>query len=209
MKVFIIESPNAKDLLDERNETESIISVCKMFEHQIADFFVKSKNELCETINYINGIDIEENDYIIFHFSCHGNEDGLAFGNDFLTWNDFIIAIKTLFTNSKLADKYSFIISACGANKQKISKTFTKVASKIETNIFPPKFIITFNTDIVNWQDAILCWTILYHQLIDAQNISRKEIQQIMKKLKSVEFGDLKYSRWEKDERKYKMKQYS
>ncbi len=208
MKVFVIESPNPNDLLDERNEAESLISVCKMFEHQVADFFVKSKCELITILNYLKGIELEEDDYIIFHFSCHGNENGLSFGNDFLKWVDFLKVVKTLFKDNDLAHKYSFIISACGSNKQKLSKYISKLVSESIGEYYPPEYLIIYNSDEVFWADAILSWTILYHHLSNKKKIVRGEMQKIMKKMESVGFGELIYFRWDADEKKYKYKQY-
>jgi hypothetical protein len=82
MKIFIIESPSPNDFLEECNEADSLITACNMFGHEAKSFFVKDQKELYSTINYINRIKLEEDDVLCLHFSCHGNKDGLQFGDD-------------------------------------------------------------------------------------------------------------------------------
>lgn len=204
MNIFIIESPSPNDLLERRNEAESLKSVCEMFEHKIAEFLVKDKDELKSCIGYLGELELSKKEYVCFHFSCHGNDDGLWFGKDFVSWSKMSKIIKPLLNNKSLKNRYSFIISACGANEQTLSTKLSEVVFDSETKIYPPEYIIIYDESDVIWSDALLSWTILYHQLSDEQSIDKKKLQLLMKRMKTVGFGSLMYFRWEKDDLQYK-----
>ena len=203
MKVFVIESSNPLDLLDDRNEAESLLKICKMFGHKVRSFFIKSKGDLRNVLRYLSNIEAEEKDLFCYHFSCHGNNDGLEFGSDFLSWEDFFEIIAPLVDNETLKDKFMLIISACGAVEQELTKKFTKLDDEIKGKISPPSYIFIYDEEEVDWQDALLSWTILYHRLGNVKTIRKKDMQDLLEKMKIVEFGNLIYYRWDKNQKKY------
>jgi len=203
MKVFVIESPSPNDLLDGRNEADSIVNISKMFGHKAASFFVKNKNELDSVMKYITVVDASETDLYCYHFSCHGNDSGIAFGPDLLNWVNFAKTILPILKNKSLKDKSIIIISACGANEQKLTRKISKLDDEVKEYISPPSYIFVYDENEVPWSDALLSWTILYHQLGKVKKIERSDMQELLEKMKKVEFGKLIYFRWDEDKKKY------
>ena len=122
MNVFVLESPSPNDLLREVNEADSLTRIGKMFGHRVVPFFLKNKQELTAAIDYLAELDLEDPaDFFCFHFSCHGNDGGIALGPDLIQWADMFEILKPIFRNNTLEGKSILIISACGANKQKLS----------------------------------------------------------------------------------------
>ncbi|MGA3282378.1 MAG: hypothetical protein ABSD50_15525 [Smithella sp.] len=203
MKVFVIESPSPNNLLDGRNEADSIVNISKMFGHKAASFFVKNKNELDSVMKYITDVDASATDLYCYHFSCHGNDKGIAFGPDLLNWVSFAKAILPILKNKSLKDKSIIIISACGANEQKLTRKISKLDDEVKKHISPPSYIFVYDEKKVPWSDALLSWTILYHQLGKVKKIERSDMQRLLKKMKTVEFGKLIYFRWDEGKKKY------
>jgi hypothetical protein len=203
MKVFILESPNPNDLLDGRNEAESLVSICKMFYHKATSFFIKNRNELNDVLKYITDVKAVGNDIFCYHFSCHGNSDGLWFGPDFINWDQFAITIMPILENRTLMNRCILVISACGANEQDFTKKISKLEDEAKNAIAPPSYLFVYDDDDVVWKDALLSWTILYHRLSNAKQIEKEDMQELLENMKIVEFGKLIYYRWDLDKKKY------
>lgn len=203
MKIFIIESPSPNDLLDERNEKSSLENMCKIFGHQSTSFTTYSKEELIKTINYISLVKIEDEEVLCLHFSCHGNNDGLAFGADFLTWLNFTKILAPIFKRNKLSIKTIVVISACGANGQIITDKINQLDIEIRKKLIPPAYFFVYNQDKVLWRDALLCWAILYHQLNSITDFSKTVVQSILNRIKFADFGDIIYFRWDTKKLRY------
>jgi len=209
MKIFVIESPSPIDLLNERKKAKNLVDLCRMFEHQVAAFCVKSKSELISTLNYLKNIELQKDDYTIFHFISHGNKDGLIFGNDILNWLNFTEVLKPLLNNNSLGLKYSLIISACSANNQEITNHISEFISEPPEKNNPPEYIISYNSNIVLWTDLLLSWSILYHKFSNQKKIRRGKILEVMKKMEHIGILEFKYYRWDKNIMKYKFNHYS
>lgn len=204
MRVFIIDCPSPIEILVDKSEFKPLEQICKSMNHEVYTFFVKSKQELIDTCKYISSIDkiernVEDDIPISIHISAHGNEDGLQFGHDEINWKLLLEVIKPILMMN-YREKIHLVISACGTNKQKITKEITEL-NKIES-INPPEYIIVFNKETTTWKDAVLAWTIFYHQA--DVNLSKKgKIQNLLKRIQEAEFGNLIYFRWDPEEKKY------
>ena len=104
MRVFIVECPNPLDLLQERNEGKSLEQICKLVGHEVASFQSKSKEDLVGACRYISSIDREHDATdnpdlpLCIHISSHGEEDGLWFGKDLVSWNELLYALEPICT---------------------------------------------------------------------------------------------------------------
>jgi len=201
MKIFIIESPNPNDLLESRNERASLENMCSMFNHQTASFFTYSKLDFENIIKYISKVELVEGEKLCLHFSCHGNSEGVAIGPDFVKWKQFAKALLPVFNNSAIGKETFIILSACGANEQKITKEINDLTQLQREALHFPNYFFVYNQDEVSWSDALLCWSILYHQLSKLDVIDRTSVQNILKNIDK--FGSLKYFRWDEGEMKY------
>ena len=203
MNVFVLESPSPNDLLREVNEADSLTRIGKMFGHRVVPFFLKNKQELTAAIDYLAELDLEDPaDFFCFHFSCHGNDGGIALGPDLIQWADMFEILKPIFRNNTLEGKSILIISACGANKQKLSTKINQAYATSEEPLFPPLFIIVYDDEEVEWRDALLSWTLLYHYL-GKRKPTQKAMQDLIKRMESAGFGKLKYSRWDVEKKQY------
>lgn len=96
MRVFIIECPNPIDLLQGRNEGKSLEQICRLVGHEVINFHPKSKDDLLTVCKYISSIDREHDGTdnpdlpLCIHISSHGEEDGLWFGKDLVSWNELL-----------------------------------------------------------------------------------------------------------------------
>jgi hypothetical protein len=211
MKVFILESPNPIDLLQGRSEMQSLETICRLFEHEVVTFLVKSAQEFYDAINYISTINIKEalDSPICIHLSTHGNEDGLGFGKDGIDWKDLFDILQPLYKKlSKNKAGNILIISACGAGQQKLTIEFTNahqngsILHKLLNK--PPKYVFVTAEEEVTWQDAVVSWTILYRKLAEINLDDKNEVQNILKNIKSLEAGTIKYFRWDERSESYK-----
>ncbi len=203
MKIFIIESPNPNDLLESINERSSLENMCKMFGHQSASFTTYSKDDVFKIINYISKINLEQEDILCLHFSCHGNNDGIGIGADFIDWKDFIRILSPIFINRKIGKKTFIIISACGANEQSLTKKVNDFSDDLKKKLNLPYYFFVYNQDKVEWRDSLMCWAILYHQLSKLKDFSKNPVQDILNRIKLSELGDIKYYRWDDTRLKY------
>ncbi|MGE7024141.1 hypothetical protein [Solibacillus cecembensis] len=186
------------------SESKALEEICKTMQHSVTSFFVKSSNEFDTAINYIATIDDyvddeDEKEQICIHISCHGNNDGLALGKDFLMWEEVANSLLPLLKLQRLKKPIYLAISACGTDNQKISSAIRKIFNK--EKIKPPKFIFVINQKEVGWNDALLNWTILYHQ-IDYLN-GAEDLRDLLTRIVESGFGKLKYYRWDVLNKKY------
>lgn len=203
MIIFIIESPNPNDLLEGINEKGSLEHMCRMFDHKTSSFTTYSQEDLQKIIKYISNIELKENDLLCLHFSCHGNDKGVKMGGDFIDWIGFTKLLIPILKNMNIGHRTLITISACGANGQQITEIINEMVSEITVPVKPPHYFFVYNQETVAWRDALLCWTILYHQLAKMVTISKVQIQGVIKRMSEANFGEIKYFRWEPKRRKY------
>ena len=177
-KVFLLESPNALDLLEDRGERYSLEHVCKLFGHRAVSFLVRSSSELRQTLMYLSSIGWHKDAGkapVFVHISVHGNSDGICVGPDDISWTDFADMISGMYNDLKrYKGPIILIISACGANKQNFTDLITKnhEDKKIKR---PPQYVFVFSDKKVFWQDAVVTWTIFYREVNKLQFRKRKQ----------------------------------
>lgn len=207
MRVFAIESPSARDVLANRTEAHTLQAVCKLLGHEFASTVVRSKGEFNTAVNHIttiheDGLSKEQRGRpLCLHIAAHGDEDGLALGPDSASWQ---YLAKQLRGFSCAMDHYSgpllLVISACGAEHQGITEYFAEYA-KSTPGFRPAEYVIATvgnEEGEVYWRDAVVAWSIFYHQIGSAVLDHREDIKVILDKIKLVGAGELKYFRWDK-----------
>jgi hypothetical protein len=202
MKLFIIESPNPMDLIQDRSEMQSLEKVCRMFGHEVATFFIKSKNDYIETIKYIATINEEHDKYLnnneplCLHISAHGDSKGLQFGQDSVKWENLYNMSKPLFDifSSYTGDRI-LVISSCKAAYQSVTK---KIKNLMEDDyIDPPSYLFTAGDKNVAWVDTLTCWTLLYRLIGDINLSQKKEVMEMLDKINSLKLDNITYFRWD------------
>jgi len=79
-RVFILESPNPLDLLENRGERLALEQVCKLVGHDASTFLLRDAQELKQTFSYISSIKGNKDDKtpLFIHISVHGNNAEIA-----------------------------------------------------------------------------------------------------------------------------------
>ena len=209
-RVFLLESPNPLDLLEERGERSSLENICKLFGYDVASFLLRDSRELKQTMMYLSAITHLDNagDAPLFiHISSHGNSDGISIGSDSIVWKKLTKIILDTYDN---LDSYSgpivLIISACGASDQEITSFISERYDNDEI-LNPPDYIFVFSEDEIGWRDAVVTWTIFYRyamklNFLDVDKKSIGGVQEVLLRIGKSGFGTLTYFRW--DGEKYK-----
>lgn len=210
MRVFIIECPNPIDLLQERNEGKSLEQICKLVGHEVASFQPKSKNDLVTICRYISSIDREHDGSnnpdlpLCIHFASHGEEEGLRFGRDLISWNDLLEALDPVCTKESIYKGEKMLaISACEAKEQRLTH---KLQQKWQVNkgFQPPKHLFITADEDVYWNDAVVAWALFYNKIPKIKLSKKKKIIEILQYVKNAELGCFHYFRWSAKKGKYK-----
>ena len=209
MRVFIIECPDPMDLLQERSEGQGLEKICKLVGHEVASFQVKSKFELESVCEYISSIDKTHDDRnmpdlpLCIHITSHGNDDGLGFGKDFVTWDDLLEIIRPICTRQrKYRGDRIFVISACEAKYQQLTNELKKAWEK-KRRFKPPKYLFLTADDEVFWDDAIVAWAMFYNKMPKADLNDKYAVQEILDQIKKADVGTIYYYRWDSNQEKY------
>lgn len=209
MRVFIIECPNPIDLLQGRNEGRSLEQLCKLVGHEVYCFHPKSKDELVMVCRYISSIDREHDGSdnpdlpICIHISSHGEEDGLFFGKDLVSWNELLLALEPVCAKKSIYKGENILtISACEAKEQQFTKRIQK-AMKENKALKPPKhFFVTADEDVY-WNDAVVAWALFYNKLPKIKLSKKKKIIDVLALIEKAELGTIHYFRWLKSKKRY------
>ena len=194
-KVFLLESPNALDLLEERGERSSLEQVCRLFEHDATSFFLRDSAELKQTLKYIGAIARHPNSDkspLFIHISTHGDSDSILIGSSDVSWEELADMISETYDDlNEYEGAVIFIISACHANEQTLTKFIKKRYMKSEID-HPPEYIFVFSDKLVYWKDSVVTWTIFYRNIIHLDFLSdegKSEIQAFLRTLSKSNFG--------------------
>ena len=209
MRVFIIECPNPIDLLQGRNEGKTLEQICKLVGHEVYCFHPKSKDELATVCRYISSIDREHDGSdnpdlpICIHISSHGEEDGLFFGRDLVSWNELLDALESVCTKKSIYKGENILtISACDAKHQQLTKRIEK-AMKENKALRAPKHLFVTAAEDVYWNDAVVAWALFYNK-IPKTNLSKKQkIIDILSLINNAELGSIHYFRWSGKKKRY------
>jgi len=209
MRVFIIECPNPIDLLQGRNEGKSLEQICKLVGHEVYCFHPKSKGDLKTVCRYISSIDREHDGSdnpdlpICIHISSHGEEDGLFFGKDLVSWNELLEALEPVCTRKSIYKGENILtISACEAKDQRLTKRIQK-AVKENKALKPPKHLFVTADEDVYWSDAAVAWALFYNKIPKTKLTKKKKIIDVLALIKNAELGSIHYYRWSEKKRKY------
>ena len=210
-KVFLLESPDALDLLEERGERTSLEQVCKLFGHDATSFLLRDSVDLNRTLLYIGSIgriDDAGNSPLFIHISVHGNSEGIVVGSDDVSWNDFTDMISQTYDNlDNYAGAIILILSACGANRQKFTNFIQNMYEERQI-VNPPDYVFVFSETEISWRSAVVTWTMFYHDANELDFLTTKKgevirIRKLLDRIAHTGFGTLIYFRW--DGNTYKM----
>ena len=202
MRVFAIESPSAMDVLENRAESQILQPVCKLLGHDFTSATVRSKLEFATALKHITSINVsgqsEKSRHrpLCLHLAAHGNKDGLALGPSEASWDylgkqlwDFLSAME------HYPGRIILVISACGAEHQKITQYFARKSGNKSTHPFAAYVLTTVGNDAgdVYWHDSVVAWSIFYHQIGMPFSQSATVFKRSSTKSNLPRAGELKY----------------
>lgn len=209
MRVFIIECPNPIDLLQGRNEGKTLEQVCKLVGHEVCCFHPKSKNDLATVCGYISSIDREHDGSdnpdlpICIHISSHGEEDGLFFGKDLVSWNELSNALESVCTKKSIYKGQNILtISACEAKHQQLTKRIEKTVKENKA-LRPPKHLFVTAAEDVYWNDAVVAWALFYNKIPKTDLSKKGKVIDVLSLINNAELGSIHYYRWSSKKKKY------
>jgi glycosylphosphatidylinositol transamidase (GPIT) subunit GPI8 len=206
-RVFILESPNPLDLLENRGERLALEQVCKLAGYDAWTFLLRNAQELKQTFSYISSIKGDKDDKtpLFIHVSVHGNDSGIGVGPDMITWDNLAKTVQQMYARLRYYHgPIILILSACGANKQKLTAELTEGVNSAHEPFIPPEYIFVFSDDTVLWTDAVVTWTIFYREVSYLDFIDKTVVQDLLNRLHKSGFGNLKYCRLDNGSKEYK-----
>lgn len=154
--VFIIESPSEDDLLDGRTEGRSLVEALKLSGIDGWYSLISSKSTFYKAIGdrLTAAIQAFPNKSPVFHFSMHGNINGLALLNgEFITWEELRVALAPL--HNAMNGKSLVCMSSCeGASAIRMAM--------IEDAALPFGILVG-NIQNAKWDDAAVAYVTFYH----------------------------------------------
>ena len=168
--VFLVESPSADDLYEDRTEARALSSALKLAGienvlHTALDL-ESFKRALSDAAVYISNSlrHIRPHLIPILHVSAHGNADGLALSRgEFLSWDDlrslllgFLGHAKSVVDREDDLSLTSLCLSTCkGAHARRM----------FDAGAPYPCLGLVGSEDDVEWPDALTAFITFYHQL--------------------------------------------
>ena len=213
-RIFLLESPNALDLLEGTGETTSLSQVCRLFGHEVASFLVRDRRELDQTLMYVSSVGWRKRRGklpMFVHLSAHGNDDGLAIGSDDVPWKKLAaMVVKTfreIYSHRKpYAGPIILVVSACGTDGESLSK-YLATANRDKKLRWPPEYVFVFEDTKIDWRDAVVTWTMFYREAPSINFLAadkKGDVQRLLDRVRRSGYGRLRYFRWDRQDRRYK-----
>lgn len=207
VRIAIIESPNPMDLFDERSEASALAASCKLIGHQAVAFLAKSRFDFQETCRYLASsasMHSKRNKKapLFVHISSHGNPGCVAFGADAIDWSDLAEDLLPLYENEGYSGRVALALSACGSGENRIS-THTKRALRDHPDMKVPKYIFSLLGTTVNWDDALMAWTLFYHKISSTGIENKEKVIAALESIQDCVGVQFTYRRWDEKTKSY------
>jgi hypothetical protein len=138
---------------------------------------------------------------LCLHIAAHGDEEGLSLGAEDASWKYLAKQISSFIKKNDYPGPVLVVISACGAGQQQVTKELENLVANQEFE--PPAYLFVTDGD-VDWRDAVVAWSIFYHNIGRAVLEQKHEIMTIMDKIRLAGAGTLKYFRWDGKRSKFR-----
>jgi len=187
-RVLIIESPSPRDILDVRTEGEALSSALRLASipndyfrpvnsQMLKECFSRIQVAVRPFTQVVPGQPAERTVFVpYFHFSAHGNDDGLGLtSGEFVLWSelrDILInfARSAGYMGSKEVALFSVTFSTCkGSNARKM---FSSKGTQ-------PCVAVVGPSHDVSWADSLTAFVTFFHQMIE-KNKNAEDAVRIM-----------------------------
>ncbi|GLV23874.1 hypothetical protein [Sphingobium sp. TomTYG45] len=180
ISVFIAESLSPKDFYERRLDGFAANEVLKIQSCPTDYRIVLTRKYLRRAIE-----EADENNYAIFHLSCHGDSDGiqLADGTE-IDWLTLARMFKPYATLERC-----LVLASCSGGHFAFTKALVKVGAT-----FGYVFGST-DVDGVGFTDSCLAWSVLYRELIE-NGLERDTLRRAVETINVIAPGKFVYRRW-------------
>lgn len=169
-KVYVIESPNANELLHKIGESDPMVRILNLFQIDCESYLVINRMTFQMCMEQISE-DIIRCDKILgkeltayIHLSCHGSKDGISLTSDKLSWFDIAEELEKV--NGKIGlfgkgdlkyGRLTFCMSACEG----------LFAKNITQYKFHSSFAVLVGpTEKPTWQQTLTAYSSFYYSMI-------------------------------------------
>lgn len=184
LRIFIAESASDLDFYRGRidghaaNEVLKIRGVTTTYRMTISYSMLKQAIE-----------DATEQEYNVFHLSCHGNDDGfrLCDGED-IGWLELAEMLQPFAGSGRL-----LVNSSCQGGHIRAAKAFAKSPMRFD-------YILgSTSEEGVTFSDSCIAWSILYNEMANEGTVTVAAMRRAIDKMNMVVPGDFVYRKWEKE----------
>ncbi len=167
-RVYIIESPHPCEIRASEMEGRAIAEALQLARHEKKYWLAVDREQLTQVLDEVVtdlGPRKREAEIVpIFHFSAHGNEDGIELTNgDFVSWHDLSdllwrVGYRTGRINQAGHALAHITMSSCkGVHGKKMFD--------LSPNKAPAVSLVGPNDDI-GWTDSLTAWIVFYHLVL-------------------------------------------
>jgi len=185
LKVFTAESVSPEDFYDRDWEGHIVEEIVRLLGGKASYRIVLNDELLCRAIKTAS-----DNDYDVFHLSCHGSEKGIKLSDKTrISWEE----LADHFQKAKNLPK-ALILSSCVGGDSGIARAFTKRKRRPQV-IFgaeakEKKHLLTF-------PGACISWPILY-TVLTTRGMNPTAFKDAVNKMNQITPHRFVYRRWDK-----------
>ncbi|WP_186165618.1 hypothetical protein [Burkholderia gladioli] len=207
IRVAIIESPDPIDAFEGRTEAQALEATCKLLGHKPLSFFARSRSELQTVCNFLASADSthaskNDNAPLFIHISCHGNNEGLGFGHDTVSWSELAEDLIPIFKNKAYRGQTVLCLSACDSDAHQVH---THLREKLpKKGARPPAYIISTRQETAYWDDLLVAWTLFYHKIGKLDLSDFGELIDVFDSINECVQVQFLYRRWNDETQSYK-----
>ncbi|MGF6635081.1 hypothetical protein [Paraburkholderia sp. MM6662-R1] len=207
MRIAIIESPNPIDVFAGVDEARALDATCKLIGHQTASFAARSRAELQTICKYLSSADSAhavsrtQKSPLFIHISSHGNDQGLAFGADFIEWDGLALDLLPILKNEDYLGRTVLCLSACGSGEQKIHRVLKQELNDRWERV--PLYIVSIRGETVLWADALVGWTLFYHKISKINLADHKALVKIFDEIEQCVQVQFSYHRYNESQGRF------
>lgn len=178
--VFIAESVAPEDYYLRRVDGHAANEILK-----IRDLRTEYRIVMTQTLLKRAVKEAVDGQYEVFHFSSHGDDDGVGLSDGTsIDWMSFAEILKPFAGTTKV-----LVMSSCQGGAAALTKALVKKGARFG-------WVFGSTANIVYFAESCLAWSILYNRLAD-DGFSRSALKKTLKVINTALDGDFVYRRWD------------
>lgn len=182
LKIFVAESLSPKDFYRRQWEGRVVEEIVRLLNGKTSYRIVMNESFLDKAIKYASN-----NEYNVFHLSCHGNEAGVKLSDETeICWKD----LADRFQNTTKSPPTALVLSSCAGGDRGIALAFKKCRQR-------PQVIFGDEAENITFHDACISWSILYTALA-AEGFEKEVFQDAVDRMNQITPHQFVYRRWDK-----------